>query len=60
MTRDELIEELRKAPCNGKVEIKIRTVSECIQCGFTSKPHTQLLVVDRISTIPDIVIECVQ
>ncbi len=60
MTRDELIEELKKAPSNGEVTIVSRMVDECVQCGYTSKPHRHVFSVDRISTIPDIIIEAVE
>jgi len=60
MTRDELIEELKKAPANGEVKIVSRMTDECIQCSYTSKPYRHIFSVNRISTIPDIIIEVLE
>jgi hypothetical protein len=59
MTRDELIEELKKAPSNGEVVVVFSRKDECDACGYTLDNYSQYLTVDRMRTIPNIVIECI-
>lgn len=58
MTRDELIEELKKAPSNGEVEITAHILIDCPDCGTRYKPRDKFwLKIHRVSTIPNIQIE---
>lgn len=58
MSRDELIEELRKAPSNGEVEITAHVVVECQDCWTKYKPKDKFwLRIQRVTTIPSIQIE---
>lgn len=52
MTRDELIEELKKAPADSEVYILVT-----MRDRYSGGSSRYTLKVDRINTIPNIVIE---
>lgn len=56
MTRDELIEELKKAPSNDEVEI-VAIVTEDEFCPARDGVAKVWLRIDRIQTIPNIKIQ---
>jgi len=59
MSRDELIEELKKAPANGEVKISLHITPDFTDKAFFSRKHTykQNIKVDRVTVIPEIIIE---
>lgn len=59
MTRDELIEELKKIPSNSEVKIKIKPRSVHGPWGSIETVRSEFLVIDRVTTIPDPIIEAV-
>lgn len=55
MSRDELIEELKKAPADSEVHVKVLMVIEGGKCRRT---ETDEVKIQRIQTIPKIILEC--
>lgn len=51
MTRDELIEELKKCPTNAEVAVVAEEESECNTCGEMSL-HVSDFKIEGVDTIP--------